>query len=46
MIDKWTMGSSNERLYNGINSSEEGGTREKERKNIKKKITTVAPGKI
>ena len=44
MTDKWTMGSSNEELYNGINPSKDGDTREKKKEH--QKITTVAPGKI
>ena len=43
MTDKWTMGSSNEGLYNGVSPSEKGDTREKEGN---QEITTVAPGKI
>ena len=30
MTDKWTIGSSNEELYNGVRPLEEGDTREKE----------------
>ena len=30
MADKWTIGSNNEGLYNGVRPPEEGGTREKE----------------
>ena len=44
MIDKWTMGSSNEGLYNGVSPSEERGDRKKKKKH--QEITTVAPGKI
>ena len=45
MTDKWTMGSNNEGLYNGINPSCE---RKKERRKRKEKgrdqeTTTVAP---
>ena len=35
MTDKWTIGSSNEGLYNGVRPPEEGDTREK-RRNLKK----------
>ena len=31
MADKWTIGSNNEELYNGVKPPEERGTREKER---------------
>ena len=31
MADKWTIGSNNEGLYNGVKPPEEGDTREKER---------------
>ena len=43
MTDKWTMGSNNEGLYNGINPS----YREKKKKRDEKDqgTTTVAPGK-
>ena len=41
MIDKWTMGSNNEGLYNGINPSCEKG--KKERKEGDQETTTVAP---
>ena len=44
MTDKWTMGSSNEGLYNGVSPSEEGRDRKKKKKH--QEITTVAPGKI
>ena len=44
MIDKWTMGSSNEGLDNGVSPSEERGDRKKKKKH--QEITTVAPGKI
>ena len=44
MTDKWTMGSSNEGLYNGVNPSYERDTREKKKEH--QEITTVAPGKI
>ena len=43
MTDKWTMGSSNEGLYNGVSPPEEGDTKEKEKH---QEITTVASGKI
>ena len=43
MTDKWTMGSSNEGLYNGVSLPEEG-TRKKKKKY--QEITIVAPGKI
>ena len=43
MTDKWTMGSSNERLYNGVSPPER---REEEKKKKKhQETTTVAPGK-
>ena len=32
MADKWTIGSNNEGLYNGVRPPEEGITREKEEK--------------
>ena len=39
MTDKWTMGSSNEGLYNGISPpEEEGGKKKGERRNIKKSL--------
>ena len=44
MTDKWTMGSSNEGLYNGISPPEERGTKRKRKKH--QEITTVASGKI
>ena len=44
MTDKWTMGSSNEGLYNGVSPPEERGTRKKKKKH--QEITTVTPGKI
>ena len=44
MTDKWTIGSSNEGLYNGVRPPEERGTREKKKKH--QEITTVASGKI
>ena len=44
MTDKWTMGSSNEGLYNGISLPKEGDTKKKKKKH--QEITTVAPGKI
>ena len=44
MTDKWTIGSSNEGLYNGVRPPEERGTREKKKK--RQEITTVASGKI
>ena len=40
MTDKWTMGSNNEGLYNGINPSCEG---EEEKKEGDQETTTVAP---
>ena len=43
MTDKWTVGSSNEGLYNGVSPPEEGD--EKKRKKHQE-ITTVASGKI
>ena len=45
MTDKWTMGSSNEGLYNEVSPSEERGEKKKKRKKHQE-ITTVAPGKI
>ena len=44
MTDKWTIGSSNEGLYNGVRPPEEKETREKKKKH--QEITTVASGKI
>ena len=44
MTDKWTIGSSNEGLYNGVRPPEEGGTRKKKKKH--QEITTVVSGKI
>ena len=44
MTDKWTMGSSNEGLYNGISPPEEGDTKKEKEKY--QEITTVASGKI
>ena len=44
MTDKWTMGSSNEELYNGISPPEERDTKRKKKKH--QEITTVASGKI
>ena len=42
MTDKWTMGSNNEGLYNGINPScEKGGKRRKKEKD--QETTTVTP---
>ena len=38
------MGSSNEGLYNGVNPSQERGTKKEKEKH--QGITTVAPGKI
>ena len=43
MTDKWTMGSNNEGLYNGINPSYRG--EEKKRDQKDQETTTVAPGK-
>ena len=40
MTDKWTMGSNNEGLYNGINPSQK-----RKRRKGDKETTTVAPGK-
>ena len=45
MTDKWTMGSGNEGLYNGINPLQEGG-RKRKKKEDHQETTTVAPGKI
>ena len=44
MTDKWTMGSSNKGLYNGVNPSE--GQERRKKKKEHQEITTVAPGKI
>ena len=44
MTDKWTIGSSNEGLYNRIRPPEEGGHERKRKKH--QEITTVASGKI
>ena len=44
MTDKWTIGSSNEGLYNGISPPEERGTKRKKKKH--QEITTVASEKI
>ena len=46
MTDKWTIGSSNEGLYNGVRPPEEGDTEKKKKKKKHQEITTVAPGKI
>ena len=43
MTDKWTIGSSNERLYNGVRPPEEKGRKKKKKH---QEITTVASGKI
>ena len=43
MTDKWTMGSNNEGLYNGINPSCKRGGEKKERKEGDQETTTVAP---
>ena len=43
MADKWTIGSNNEGLYNGVRPPKEG-TREKKKKH--QEITTVASGKM
>ena len=45
MTDKWTIGSSNEGLYNGVRPPEEE-KRRGERKKKHQEITTVASGKI
>ena len=45
MTDKWTMGSSKERLYNGVSPSRKGG-KKKRKKRKHKERTTVASGKI
>ena len=37
MVDKWTVGSNKEGLYNGVKPPEEG-DHEKKRKNIKKEL--------
>ena len=37
MVDKWTVGSNKEGLYNGVKPPEEGDY-EKKRKNIKKEL--------
>ena len=44
MTDKWTIGSSNEGLYNGVRPPEEGGDERKKKK--PQEITIVAFGKI
>ena len=44
MADKWTMGSNNEGLYNGVRPPEEGDTRKKRKKD--QEIITVASGRI
>ena len=44
MTNKWTMGSSNEGLYNGVSPPEEGG-RKKEKEETSRN-NYVAPGKI
>ena len=44
MTDKWTIGSSNEGLYNGVRPPEEGDMGKKKKKH--QEITTVASGKI
>ena len=43
MTDKWTMGSSNEGLYNGVSPPEE---KKKNKGKKHQEITTVASGKI
>ena len=45
MTDKWTMGLSNEGLYNGVSPPEDWGERKKKKK-THQETTTVAPGKI
>ena len=45
MTDKWTMGSGNEGLYNGINPLQEGGKKKKGEKESDQETTTVAPRK-
>ena len=42
MADKWTIGSNNEGLYNGINPSQKKG---EEKEKGSQETTTVAPGK-
>ena len=42
MADKWTIGSNNEGLYNGINPSQKG---EGKKEKGDQETTTVAPGK-
>ena len=44
MTDKWTIGSSNEGLYNGVRPPEEG--RDEKKKKKHQEITTVASEKI
>ena len=44
MADKWTMGSNNEGLYNGVRPPEKGDTRKKSKKY--QEIITVASGRI
>ena len=51
MTDKWTIGSSNEGLYNGVRPPEKKKKRKRKKKTGEKKkkhqeITTVASGKI
>ena len=44
MADKWTMGSNNEGLYNGVRPPEEGDRKKKRKKD--QEIITVASGRI
>ena len=43
MVDKWTVGSNKEGLYNGVKPQEEGGSREKEKEHQVR--VTVASGR-
>ena len=38
MVDKWTVGSNKEGLYNGVKPPEERGREKRERKNIKEEL--------
>ena len=44
MADKWTIGSNNEGLYNGVRPPEEGDHERKKKKH--QEIITVASGRI
>ena len=45
MANKWTIGSNNEGLYNGINPSQKWGERKRKEKG-NQETTTVAPEKV